>query len=98
MLKLLRTLAASIRTPKTAAGRNPRRFAPQVEALHDRLTPSATVAGGHLIIYGTSGDDVVSVSQNGSSYRVSELVSNAYMGRTKITDIPVANVTGQISF
>jgi Ca2+-binding RTX toxin-like protein len=98
MWKTLRKWTTSSQTSRTAAKGDSRPFAPGFETLQDRVVPSVYVSGGHLIIYGTAGDDVVSVSQVGSSYRVSELVTNAYMPKTKITDIPVAHITGQISF
>jgi Ca2+-binding RTX toxin-like protein len=81
----------------------PSRFAPQVESLHDRLTPSAYVNNtGDLTILGTTFNDEVYVTQVGSYYRVSEDDNRYIPGPTqpppKITDIPVASVTGNIIF
>lgn len=99
MFKSLRAMLASFRTTTMPATRqNPRRFAPQVEALHDRVTPTVYVSGGDLYIDGTPGPDVVSVVNTGSSYAVSELRTDAYLPRTRVTNIPVASVTGEVVF
>lgn len=98
MLKSIRKFMASIKPSKTVSGRRPSPFSQQIEALQDRVMPSVNVIGGHLIIHGTAGDDQVSVIQNGTVYQVSELVTSAYMGKTKITNIPIASVTGDVVF
>lgn len=97
MLKTLRTWAAAFGAAGTSAGGNPRRFAPQAEALHDRLTPTASVSGGHLIIDGTAFADTVSVVATNGFYRVTE-DNDAYLSRQKVTYIPISSVTGDLLF
>lgn len=77
--------------------RSSRRFTPQVEALHDRITPSVYVVGGHLIIYGTGYADTVSVVQSRGNYKVTE-DTNVYLSKPKVTFVPAASVTGDIAF
>lgn len=98
MWKTPHAWTASIRTTKTAAGRNHRRYAPQVEALHDRLTPSTFVSGGHLIIHGTVGNDLVSVTLTSDSYKVTESRLDLYFPSTRVTYVPITSVTGDLVF
>ena len=58
MFQPLKSWLTAARTA-TLTARTPHRFAPQVEALHDRITPTASVSGGNLNIYGTGHDDTV---------------------------------------
>lgn len=84
------------RTP--SAPRTPQRFALQLEALHDRLTPTVSVVNGDLTIVGTNSSDTVSVAQVGNVYQVTE---NNPVDRSLppvVTSVPVASITGVIRF
>ncbi|MBP3953761.1 hypothetical protein J8F10_00400 [Gemmata sp. G18] len=94
--------------PPTRAADAPaaRRFAPQLESLHDRITPAAYVnSTGDLTVLGTPFNDEVFVNQVGSDYEVSER-DNRYVptpssrgpAGPRVTKIPVASVTGDIIF
>lgn len=99
MFQTLKSWLTSTHTTQAVARPNPGRFAPQVEALPDRITPSVSIhPDGHLVIGGTSGDDTVTVVNNGSFYRVSETRTDLYIPSTRVTDVPVSSVTGHISF
>lgn len=95
MFKTLKSWLAA-KTPHAA--RTPHRFAPQVEALQDRITPTVTVSGGNLSISGTPYADTVSVSVDrwGILFEVKE--SNSQTPFQKTTRVPVVNVTGIITF
>jgi len=97
MFQTLKSWFNSARTAQTDVRPNPRRFAPQLEALDDRLTPSVSVIGGHMIIHGTDINDTVSVTQSGGHYLVREQ-TNGYLAKAKLTEVPVVNVTGSILF
>ena len=90
MFKTLRALTASVRSARTPARPAPRRFAPQVEPLSDRVMPAVYLIGGHLIIHSTAGNDVVSVDPQGTDFKVRE--------NGKGTTIPAAAFTGDIVF
>jgi Ca2+-binding RTX toxin-like protein len=77
-------------TPARTAEPNPRRFAPQLEALADRLTPTVNLVSGHLIIHGTDANDWVSIAPSGTNYQVYENGVTRY--------IPRAAVTGDVLF
>jgi Ca2+-binding RTX toxin-like protein len=95
MFKTLKALLTASHPAKSPA--SPHRFAPQLEALHDRLTPTVSVTNGHLVITGTNVADTVSVVQVGNFYRVEEL-SGVRAGTPSVTNVPVASVTGVIAF
>lgn len=98
MFQTLKSWLTSTHTTQAVARPNPRRFAPQVEAMPDRITPSVSIhADGHLVIGGTSFDDLVTVVNNGSFYRVTE-DNNIYLSQPTVTDVPIASVTGHIAF
>lgn len=104
MFQTLKSWLTAARTADTAARPKPRRFAPQIESLHDRITPNAYVltSTGDLIVNGTDFADTSSVTQIGNFYRVTE-TDNRYIpspfstgpvaNPPRITDIPVAGVT-----
>jgi Ca2+-binding RTX toxin-like protein len=98
MLNALRKLTAAVRSATPPAGRIPARFAPQLEALHDRVMPSVYVVGGHLIIYGTAGRDVVSVVADDDNYTITETRPDSYYPSPKMTTVPLWRIYGQISF
>src|SRR5262249_51639187 len=69
--------------------RRPRPFLAQVEALQERLVP-ATLSNGILYIYGTGAADVVSVTNQSGSIKVTE------NGRSRL--FSVASVSGKQVF
>src|SRR5262245_62627765 len=72
--KLSKTLSRVSGTHTAGTGRDPRRprrFVPEIEALQARVVP-ATLTNGNLYIYGTNGDDTVTVSANATSFKVTQ--------------------------
>lgn len=102
MLSVFRKLAARFRSATPRAGSNPRRFAPRVEALNDRITPAVYTVGGHLIIFGTEFADTVTVARVGDNYLVTESDNRYVPGKVKpgptTTSIPAAVITGDMEF
>ncbi|MBP3953764.1 hypothetical protein J8F10_00415 [Gemmata sp. G18] len=97
MFQTLKSWLTAARSAKSAP--HPRRFAPQVEALHDRLTPSFSVSGNNLNIVGTNHADTVYVSvvQKGTFYEIREINSQNPL-QPQVTYIPVGYVPGIITF
>ena len=95
MFQTLKSWQSSTRTTQSSAESNPRRFTPNVEVLHDRITPTVSLVSGHLLIHGTPINDTVIVTQSGSVYRVWE-DTNGYLSQPKVTEVPVAGVTDML--
>src|SRR5262245_29155480 len=84
--KLSKMMARALATPVATSGckHRPRLFAPQVEALQERLAP-AVLIDGNLYIYGTPGPDVVSTGYASGRLRVTENGVNWYFSLNSIT-------------
>src|SRR5262245_22271432 len=84
--KLSTMFSRVLGTPATASGRKtrPRGFAPQVEALGQRLVP-ATITNGNLYIFGTNAADAVTVTYDTGTIRVVENGVSQYFARSSIT-------------
>src|SRR5947208_3346250 len=90
--KLRKSISHILGTPAGSGRRQPglRKFVPELEALADRVMP-ALLFHGNLYIYGTNGNDTVSVTANATSVKVTQ--------NGKSQSFSLASVRGkQISF